>query len=921
MAALPFAAAEVLYQTSFEPPTFTADLPLGGQERWEVDLAPEASSISTNHARSGIQSVRFDGAWLAPQASGYSLASARLRAAELPSQDPAVIVEITASVRLDGPQTGTLGTPGQDEFGPSIVAYALTPAGTGDLLGALKVSSGGRIWNISRVAEDNYRFSAPYTLGTWRTLTIRVDFQARRLTWLVDGVELGSGPFAASVTADRLYSGSLVVLGVTDPKATPDYDYDPANYTAYFDDYSLKSISLEGPALLVEQPTGTRLANGAATVDFGNSLLGTPSPRVFTLRNAGNAPVSGVAVTLEGPHAAEFAITAPPAGTVIPGGSTSFTITFTPSAEGTRSATLRIASNDPDDNPFTLALSGRGRSPAEIVQQAYVKASNTGAGDFVGWSVAASGDTMVIGAPGEFSNATGVNGNQANNSASQAGAAYVFVRDGTNWFQQAYLKASNTGAGDWFGVSVALSGDTIVVGARSEDSNATGVNGNQANNSAESSGAAYVFVRQGTNWTQQAYLKASNTGEDGFGGSVSISGDTIVVGAPGESSNATGVNGNQTNNSALYAGAAYVFVRAGTNWTQQAYLKASNTGEGDGFGGSVSISGDTVVIGAPEEASNATGVNGDQSDNSALGSGAAYVFVREGTNWTQQAYLKASNTGEGDGFGAVTIFADTIVVGAPNEFSNATGVNGDQNNNSALGAGAAYVFVRAGTNWTQQAYLKASNTEADDFFGFSVATSGDAIVVGAPNESSNATGVNGNQNNNGATQSGAAYVFVREGNHWTQEAYLKASNTGGPLPGEGSGDSFGNAFLEFSSKGVAISGDTIVVGAAYEDSNATGVNGNQLNNSAGQSGAAYVFTGARPSVPVAPRILSLARDLSGVIHLPIEVTSGWTYTLQFSEDLTSWTDLDSQSATTNRIEFTDTLTNSPPKRFYRVKRD
>jgi hypothetical protein len=333
------------------------------------------------------------------------------------------------------------------------------------------------------------------------------------------------------------------------------------------------------------------------------------------------------------------------------------------------------------------------------------------------------------------------------------------VRDGTNWIQQAYLKASNTGAEDRFGISVAISGDTVIVGAVYESSNATGVNGNQGNNSALNSGAAYVFVRSGTNWTQQAYLKASNTGAgDWFGFPVAVSGDTIVIGAKNEDSNATGVNGNQTNNSATDSGAAYVFVRDGTNWVQQAYLKASNTGAGDHFA-PVAISGDTLVVGALLEGSKATGINGNQSDNTATDAGAAYIFVRNGTNWSQQAYLKASNTGAGDHFGsAVAISGDTLVVSAAHEASKATGVNGNQSDNSAMEAGAAYVFVRSGTNWSQQAYLKPSNTRTfEGFFGevpnssfefgYSVAISGDTVVVGAPGESSNATGVNGDQSN------------------------------------------------------------------------------------------------------------------------------------------------------------------------------
>ena len=193
--------------------------------------------------------------------------------------------------------------------------------------------------------------------------------------------------------------------------------------------------------------------------------------------------------------------------------------------------------------------------------------------------------------------------------------------------QQAYLKASNTDGGDKFGYAVSLSGDTLVVGAVWEDSNATGVNGNQADNSASKSGAAYVFTRSGGVWSQQAYLKASNTeAGDYFGNAVSLSGDTLVVGAYLEDSNAIGVDGNQADNSASKSGAAYVFTRNGTTWSQQAYLKASNTEAGDFFGYAVSLSGDTLVVGADLEDSNATGVNGGQADNSAPDAGAAYVY-------------------------------------------------------------------------------------------------------------------------------------------------------------------------------------------------------------------------------------------------------------------------------------------------------
>jgi hypothetical protein len=477
------------------------------------------------------------------------------------------------------------------------------------------------------------------------------------------------------------------------------------------------------------------------------------------------------------------------------------------------------------ENSLCIAIDESGaRYPLTIdpiAQQAYLKASNTDSYDHFGISVAVSDDTVVVGAYYEASNATGINGNQDDNSLLLAGAAYVFVRNGTTWRQQAYLKPSRiTEEYLHFGYSVGISGDTIVVGAMGDDSNATGVNGDQSNHTGLGSGAAYVFVRNGTTWSQQAYLKASNTGVgDQFGYSVAISGDTVAVAAVSEDSNATGVNGDQSNNDGFQFGAVYVFVRNGTTWDQQAYLKSSNGG-GGGFGQVISLSGDTLVAGSQGEY-------------------AAYVFVRNETTWSQQALLKASNTEAGDNFGlSVAISGDTVVVGAPSEDSNATGVNGDDSNNSAPYSGAAYVFVRNGTIWNQQAYLKASNADLGDHFGWSVAVSGDVVAVGAISEMSSATGINGNQNNNNGGSGGAAYLFTRSGTTWSQQAYLKPSSH---APGE-------SQLFSFS---MAMSGGTLVVGAPYESSGATGVNGDQNDTSAVRSGAAYVFKlfdGTEPDV-------------------------------------------------------------------------
>ncbi|MDH5669441.1 MAG: FG-GAP repeat protein, partial [Nitrospira sp.] len=201
--------------------------------------------------------------------------------------------------------------------------------------------------------------------------------------------------------------------------------------------------------------------------------------------------------------------------------------------------------------------------------------------------------------------------------------------------QQAYVKASDTGDSDAFGTSVAISGDTLVVGAPGEDSNGVGVNPAapaQTDNSALASGAVYVFARNAGVWSQQAYVKASNTGDsDLFGTSVSISGNQLVVGAPGEDGSLTTVvqgspNNGTTTDGATGAGAVYAFINPGGGWSQQAYVKAPNAESGDTFGGSVAISGDTLVVGAIGEESTATGVGGNQDDNSLVNAGAVYVF-------------------------------------------------------------------------------------------------------------------------------------------------------------------------------------------------------------------------------------------------------------------------------------------------------
>ena len=462
-------------------------------------------------------------------------------------------------------------------------------------------------------------------------------------------------------------------------------------------------------------------------------------------------------------------------------------------------------------------------------------------------AISGDGNTLAVGAYQEDSNVAGISGDQTDDSALDAGAVYVFTRnDMGTWSQQAYVKASNPDAGDGFGYRVALSedGNTLAVGACYEDSSATGINGNQIDDSLSDSGAAYVFTRDGMGtWSQQAYVKSSNSGSDdrfAWRLAMSATGDTLAIGAPYEDGGAIGIGGNQADDSASSAGAVYIFTRDGMGtWSQQAYVKASNTDMGDFFGYSVTLSadGNTLAVGAWFEDSSAVGLDGNQTDDSSGEAGAVYVLTRDGMGtWSHQAYIKASNTNPNDHFGFdVSLSGDgnTLAVGAYDESSNAIGIDGNQANNSSAASGAAYVLTRDGMGvWSQQAYIKPSNTDVGDYFGRSVALSGDGntLAIGAYDESSDATGIGGNQADNSASLSGAIYVFTHEDGMpaWSQQAYVKAPNTG-------MGDHFG------ASLALSGNGNTLAVGAVHEDSNADGISGNQTNDLANNAGAVYLF--------------------------------------------------------------------------------
>jgi hypothetical protein len=399
--------------------------------------------------------------------------------------------------------------------------------------------------------------------------------------------------------------------------------------------------------------------------------------------------------------------------------------------------------------------------------------------DLFGFSVAISGDTVVVAAHKE------------DGGGSDRGAAYIFERNQggvDNWGEVQKLIAADAADEDFFGWSVAISGDTVVVGAHMEDG------------AGDERGAAYLFVGNGR-WQEVAVPRASDAqNSDLFGDSVAISGDTVVVGAPYEDGLGTD------------RGAAYVFTRnydpitpaspIADNWGQVTKLAGSDAENYSYFGTSVAISGDTVVVGAHYE-------DGGGSDR-----GAAYIFERNydpitpatpiADNWGEVTKLIASTPGNGERFGhSVAISGDTVVVGAYK-------VNGAGSNR-----GAAYVFARnqgGADSWGEVAELTASDAVDSDFFGYSVAISGDAVVVGASNK------------NGGGSKRGAAYVFARNydpitpatpiADNWGEVSILTASDPGND-------DFFGHS--------VAINGDTVVVGADGE------------NGAGSNRGAAYVF--------------------------------------------------------------------------------
>lgn len=503
-----------------------------------------------------------------------------------------------------------------------------------------------------------------------------------------------------------------------------------------------------------QNPTGLRRAVRAAlardayaVVPVGATALraANPANRLFTTFHLGRVELAAsgpdpwdVGIRLEafGPGGSLSAV--PPAPPVAAGGG----------VEYRHAGVVEWYRNDARglEQGFTLAAPPAGPRPGEpVVLRLGVLGQLRPAMDGSGVVLAAAGGP-VVGYGGlvaydadrrPLPARLAVDGGAIVVTVDPAGARYPIVVDPV-FSQQAKLTASDGKSNDAFGTSVAISGDTAVVG----NNDGAGPKG----------GAAYVFVRTGFTWTQQAKLTAPDgAAANGFGSQVAISGDTVVVGAV--FGDYLGVN----------SGSAYVFLRSGSTWSQQAKLDLPEGAANEYFGGAVAIDGDTIAIGAA---------------NASLGNGAVIVFVRSGTTWAREARINSPLPGANLG-NAVAISGDRVLAGA--DFANAP----------ASGSGAAIVLVRGGSGWSIEATLVAPDGAASDYFGNGVALAGDTAVVGASRDDTGA-----------GFDSGSAHVFVRSGGTWAHEATLTA-------PDAARGDGFGYS--------VAVTGVTALVGAPFDD--------------------------------------------------------------------------------------------------------
>ncbi len=416
-------------------------------------------------------------------------------------------------------------------------------------------------------------------------------------------------------------------------------------------------------------------------------------------------------------------------------------------------------------------------------------ASNRGFGYEFGYSVSISGDYAIVGARWEFEGLFG------RESLGRAGSAYIFKNIGGKWAQIQKIVSPDREEQDWFGYSVSISNDYAIVGAYREDENISNLD------SLANAGSVYIFKNNDSLWVFAQKIVASDRGkEDHFGISVSISDDYLIVGAEQESEDASGEN------TLNRSGSAYIFKNIGGRWSQVQKIVASDRGDIDLFGISVSISGYYVIVGARREDEDLSG------GNTITDAGSAYIFKNSGGIWSQVQKIVASDRGNDDRFGySVSISGDYAIVGAFFEDEDESG------GNTLAGSGSAYIFKNNDSSWSQVQKIVASDRGSNDWFGYSVSISGDYAIVGAQNT----------YNLDLLVNAGSAYILKNIDGTWSELKKII-------VPSRERGDQFGNS--------VAISGDNALVGAYHEDHDPFG--GHTINN----SGSVYFLGNVATSV-------------------------------------------------------------------------
>lgn len=735
----------------------------------------------------------------------------------------------TYRVRISATSNAAVTDQSDTSFTLDDHAVTLTAPNGGETIG-IGVSAGKLTtiitWSSSHFGSDTVELDLMNSGGT-SVISSIADAEANDGTYTWDTVGLTSGTYRVRISAtsntsatdqsDASFTLEDASVTLTAPNGGEAFNIGPLTTITWSSShFGSDTVELDlmnsGGTSVVSSIADAETNDGTYTWDNTSVAEGTYRVRISATSNATVTDQSDASFTVEQftpdvPSAPRLVlITAPNGGEVVLLDA-STTITWTSVALGSDTVELDLLDNggsvvssiadaETNDGSFTWTPSGvtagsyrvriSATSDASLLDQSdalFVIAiepkllANDGAADDGFGQVVSLSDNGTYALAG------------ASSDDSDTGSAYVFLRNGTSWSQQQKLTASDAATGDEFGRSVALSADGLyaLAGAFRDD------------DAGSESGSAYVFLRSGTTWSQQQKLTASDAASgDNFGRWVDISddGQYAVMGAFNDDGN----------------GSAYVFLRSGTTWSQQAKLTASDAASGDAFGRFVAISGDGLYA--------LIGANGD--DDGSSGSGSAYVFLRDGTSWSQQQKLNASDAATNDNFGEdVDINTDGTyaVVGAHEDGSK---------------VGAAYVFTRSGTTWSQQQKLTASDAAASAEFGFSVSLDGTGThaLVGARSASSN----------------GRTYLFERSSTTWSEQSILLA-------PDGASGDRFG--------QDVALSRDGTygLIGAIRD--------GDQGSN----SGSAYVLTVNQTSVlPVELTHFDALAD-ANAIHLVWQTAS------------------------------------------------